>query len=58
VLKDTGVRDEHGMEPMAGIFSSPYSPQKAADDTSSSNAMELQESMLLAITGSSYARRD
>jgi centromere protein C len=54
VLKDTGVRDEHGMEPMAGIFSSPYSPQKAAEGTSSSNAMELQESTLLAIFRSAY----
>lgn len=44
VLKDTGVRDEHGMEPMAGIFSSPASPPKRAEGTSSSNAMELQES--------------
>nr|OQO31257.1 hypothetical protein B0A51_01008 [Rachicladosporium sp. CCFEE 5018] len=29
-LKDTGLRDEHGMEPMAGIFSSPVkSPQRS-----------------------------
>lgn len=43
-LKDTGVRDEHGMEPMSGIFSSPASPPKQAQGTSSSNAMELQQS--------------
>lgn len=26
MLKDTGVRDEHGLEPMDGIFSSPRKP--------------------------------
>ena len=26
VLKDTGVRDEHGLEPIEGIFSSPQKP--------------------------------
>lgn len=43
-LKDTGVRDEHGLEPVSGIFSSPASPPKQQHGTSSSNAMELQES--------------
>lgn len=48
-LKDTGVRDEHGMEPMAGIFSSPVkeaSPgkEKRSDGTSGSEAMAMQES--------------
>lgn len=38
------MRDEHGMEPMSGIFSSPVSPEKKAQGTSSSNAMQLQES--------------
>lgn len=32
------------MEPMSGIFSSPMSPEKVARGTSSSNAMQLQES--------------
>lgn len=32
------------MEPMSGIFSSPTSPEKQAQATSSSNAMDLQES--------------
>ena len=32
------------MEPMSGIFSSPMSPEKIAQGTSSSNAMQLQES--------------
>jgi hypothetical protein len=35
------------MEPMSGIFSSPVSPEKKAQGTSSSNAMELQESEYL-----------
>ncbi|KAM0713500.1 hypothetical protein Q7P37_010462 [Cladosporium fusiforme] len=49
-LKDTGVRDEHGLEPVSGIFSSPASPPKQAQGTSSSNAMELQESSYNPIT--------
>jgi hypothetical protein len=32
------------MEPMSGIFSSPMSPEKIARGTSSSNAMQLQDS--------------
>jgi centromere protein C len=29
-LKDTGIRDEHGLEPIEGIFSSPEkSPEKS-----------------------------
>lgn len=49
-LQDTGVRDEHGLEPVSGIFSSPVvSPPKQAQGTSSSNAMELQESKLTRI---------
>ncbi|GAB7327163.1 hypothetical protein MBLNU13_g11074t1 [Cladosporium sp. NU13] len=48
VLIDTGVRDEHGLEPMSGIFSSPMSPEKIARGTSSSNAMQLQESEYIA----------
>lgn len=49
-LKDTGVRDEHGMEPLDGIFSSPEkSPQKFGSRggvaTSSSTDMQIQQSM-------------
>lgn len=40
-LKDTGERDEYGMEPMAGIFSSPV---KESDGAGSSEAMAVQES--------------
>ena len=51
-LKDTGVRDEYGMEPMAGIFSSPVkeaSPGKGrgSDGTMSSEAMAVQDSECL-----------
>ncbi|KAL1633889.1 mitotic fidelity of chromosome transmission-related protein [Diplodia intermedia] len=51
-LKDTGVRDEHGMEPIDGIFSSPEkSPPKRnnarpqADKTLTSSDMDVQQSM-------------
>lgn len=46
-LKDTGLRDEYGMEPMAGIFSSPVkeaSPKKGSDGTMSSEPMAVQDS--------------
>ncbi|KAL1622299.1 mitotic fidelity of chromosome transmission-related protein [Neofusicoccum ribis] len=50
-LKDTGVRDEYGMEPIDGIFSSPEkSPPKRAnarqqDRTLTSSDMDVQQSM-------------
>lgn len=45
-LEDTGVRDEYGMEPMVGIFSSPMkpSPEKRSDGTFTSSEMQMQES--------------
>lgn len=44
-LKDTGVRDEHGMEPLDALFSSPRKPDGRSDDDSdddgSGEPMEL-----------------
>ena len=54
VLKDSGVRDEHGFEPVSGIFSSPEpSPQQPSpqrlppngnDTALGSSEMVLQDS--------------
>jgi centromere protein C len=53
LLKDSGVRDEHGLEPVSGIFSSPEpSPQQPAQRVSAngndtalgSSSMVLQDS--------------
>lgn len=46
-LEDKGVRDEYGMEPVSGIFSSPEkSPVRRNDDTvSQSEPMDLVDSM-------------
>lgn len=49
-LEDRGVRDEHGLEPISGIFSSPEkSPPKRAAALRSgtitgSESMDIQES--------------
>ncbi|KAK4550672.1 hypothetical protein LTR36_000251 [Oleoguttula mirabilis] len=43
-LPDKGIRDEYGMEPVSGIFSSPVSPQRTADRTLTSDDMHLQDS--------------
>jgi hypothetical protein len=44
-LADKGVYDEHGLEPISGIFSSPErSPPKRGDDATGSGSMEIQES--------------
>lgn len=49
-LNDTGRRDEYGMEPISGIFSSPEksppkrSARKTGGSMTDSESMELQES--------------
>ncbi|KAK0273320.1 mitotic fidelity of chromosome transmission- protein [Friedmanniomyces endolithicus] len=44
-LPDKGIRDENGIEPMAGIFDSPVkSPQQKSDRTLASSDMNVQES--------------
>lgn len=46
ILKDTGVRDEHGMQPMDDIFSSPEKEsQNGIDqDDSDEEPMDIDES--------------
>jgi centromere protein C len=47
-LADRGVYDEHGLEPISGIFSSPEkSPPKRGDTVTASESMDIQESMEL-----------
>ncbi|CAK4032663.1 Centromere 3 [Lecanosticta acicola] len=43
-LKDTGVRDEHGLEPLSGIYSSPGSAQQNGSKTLESDEMDVQNS--------------
>ncbi|KAI7195686.1 hypothetical protein KC363_g1322 [Hortaea werneckii] len=43
-LPDTGVRDEHGLEPVSGIFSSPMASPARNDATISSSEMHVQDS--------------
>jgi len=44
-LADRGVYDEHGLEPISGIFSSPEkSPPKRGDAGNASESMDIQES--------------
>lgn len=50
-LKDTGIRDEHGMEPLEGVFSSPEkSPAKRSSSSrrdatiTTSEEMDIDES--------------
>lgn len=46
-LKDTGIRDEHGLEPVSGIFSSPTSPeQPGGSRTLTSEGMDLEDGEL------------
>ncbi|KAL6154506.1 mitotic fidelity of chromosome transmission- protein [Exserohilum turcicum] len=46
-LADKGVYDEHGLEPISGIFSSPErSPPKRSENAAGSESMELQESSI------------
>ena len=50
-LRDTGRRDEYGMEAISGIFSSPEKPsprqsaRKTGGTASGSESMDIQESM-------------
>ncbi|KAL5118826.1 mitotic fidelity of chromosome transmission-related protein [Pleosporales sp. CAS-2024a] len=50
-LTDRGVYDEHGLEPISGIFSSPEkSPPKRGDTATASESMDLQESSIPELT--------
>ncbi|KAF2640777.1 hypothetical protein P280DRAFT_507384 [Massarina eburnea CBS 473.64] len=63
-LEDKGVRDEHGLEPISGIFSSPQKspPKRVASSgrnaTSDSASMDIQESSVpsLATTSANLLR--
>lgn len=67
VLKDTGVRDEHGLEPVSGIFSSPEpSPERQSPQRNNANGndialgssdMVLQESTSFAMSMKSFLIR-
>ncbi|KAH6431303.1 hypothetical protein HBI14_031720 [Parastagonospora nodorum] len=50
-LADRGVYDEHGLEPISGIFSSPEkSPPKRGDAVNASESMDIQESSIPDLT--------
>lgn len=46
-LKDTGVRDEHGLEPMDGIFSSPEKSPLKMNGVNYQSTIEEEEDMVL-----------
>ncbi|KAF2471291.1 uncharacterized protein BDR25DRAFT_260740 [Lindgomyces ingoldianus] len=61
-LEDRGVRDEHGMEPISGIFSSPVksppkrgSSRKTGGTVTTSESMDIQESTIPDITDTIHA---
>lgn len=57
-LADKGVYDEHGLEPISGIFSSPEkSPPKRNGNATGSESMELQESAFVPQRSSSAMLR-
>ncbi|KAH7412167.1 cupin domain-containing protein [Phaeosphaeria sp. MPI-PUGE-AT-0046c] len=58
-LTDRGVYDEHGLEPISGIFSSPEkSPPKRGGTVTASESMELQESSIPDLTTSHQILRN
>ena len=42
-LKDTGIRDEHGLEPIDGIFSSPEKSPVKRNGTALNSTIEEEE---------------
>jgi centromere protein C len=58
-LADRGVYDEHGLEPISGIFSSPEkSPPKRSDTITASESMDVQESSIPDLTTSHQILRN
>ncbi|KAF2741936.1 hypothetical protein M011DRAFT_301997 [Sporormia fimetaria CBS 119925] len=52
-LEDRGVRDEYGMEPVSGIFSSPQkpaTPQQRSGTLTQSESMDIQDSTIPDLT--------
>ncbi|KAF2206952.1 hypothetical protein CERZMDRAFT_115429 [Cercospora zeae-maydis SCOH1-5] len=56
-LQDTGIRDEHGLEPVSGIFSSPNSAEHNGSRTLTSEGMDVQESSAPDVTTTLGNRR-
>ncbi|KXL41810.1 MAG: hypothetical protein FE78DRAFT_511319 [Acidomyces sp. 'richmondensis'] len=57
-LPDKGVRDEHGMEPISGIFSSPIpSPRRNGERTLTSSDMNIQNSSAPDVDQTLHLRR-
>ena len=44
-LRDTGIRDEHGLEPIDGIFSSPEKSPFKRNGTAHESTIEEEEDM-------------
>ncbi|KAH7393057.1 kinetochore CENP-C fungal-like protein [Pyrenochaeta sp. MPI-SDFR-AT-0127] len=58
-LADRGVYDEHGLEPISGIFSSPEkSPPKRGSTVTASESMDIQESSIPDLTTSHHILRN
>ncbi|KAF1844663.1 cupin domain-containing protein [Cucurbitaria berberidis CBS 394.84] len=58
-LADRGIYDEHGLEPISGIFSSPEkSPPKRGGTVTASESMEIQESSIPDLTTSHQILRN
>ncbi|USP80556.1 hypothetical protein yc1106_07830 [Curvularia clavata] len=56
-LADKGVYDEHGLEPISGIFSSPEkSPPRRTGNATGSESMDIQESSIPEFTTASQLR--
>jgi centromere protein C len=52
-LEDRGVRDDNGLEPISGIFSSPEkSPARHSETITGSESMDIQESTFERSAGS------
>lgn len=59
-LKDTGLRDEHGMQPLDDLFSSPEkeSQNGAEEDESDDEPMDIDEGKLGSISPESSQEAD
>ena len=44
-LKDTGIRDEYGLEPIEGIFSSPEKSPAKGNGTAKNSTINTEEDM-------------
>ncbi len=44
-MKDSGVRDEHGLELVDGLFSSPEKPSQGTNGTTNNTTISSEEDM-------------